>query len=75
MKESYTKEEYNYIFEKDENGAFVRLIIPANVPVEISECKDELNLIGKLPKDFTLDEIVRMKKYAGAINSKIKDKN
>ena len=27
--------------------------------------RSELNLIGKLPKDYTLDEIIEMKKYAG----------
>ena len=54
-----TYKEYNYMFEKDSNGCFIRLIIPAN------ENNGELNLIGKHPETFTLDEIIRMKKYAG----------
>lgn len=37
---------------------FFNLIIPKSVDGE------ELNLIGKHPRDFTLGEIVRMKKYS-----------
>ena len=64
-----TKEDYNKLFEKDENDAFIRLIIPANEPSE--GYKEELNLIGKLPQDYTLDEIVRMKKYSEKMHSHI----
>lgn len=65
------KKEYEYIFEKDNNGAFIRLIIPANEPFDIPEYKEELNLIGKLPQEYTLDEIIRMKKYAGKLSERI----
>ena len=50
--------EYLELFRVDSQGAFVNLIIPA------SNGEDELNLIGKLPSEFTIDEIIRMKKYS-----------
>lgn len=66
-KDKITQEEFEYIFEKDEKGAFLRLIIPASENVNSNE---ELNLIGKLPENFTLDEIVIMKKYASLLSNK-----
>ncbi|MBO6145858.1 MAG: hypothetical protein J6O62_03580 [Bacilli bacterium] len=68
-----TKEEYDNIFKKDENGAYINLIIPANEPYIAEENKDELNLIGKLPEEYSLDEIVRMKKYADKLFELIKE--
>lgn len=53
-----TYSEYKRLFEQDEDGSFLNLIIPKSVDGE------ELNLIGKHPRDFTLGEIVRMKKYS-----------
>lgn len=53
-----TYNDYKKLFQRVENGCFVNLIIPA------SNCEEELNLIGKLPKDFSDDEVVRMKKYS-----------
>lgn len=50
--------EYKRLFEQDEDGSFLNLVIPKSVDGE------ELNLIGKHPRDFTLGEIVRMKKYS-----------
>lgn len=50
--------EYLELFRVDNQGAFVNLIIPA------SNGEEELNLIGKLPSEFTIDEIIRMKKYS-----------
>lgn len=50
--------EYLELFRVDNQGAFMNLIIPA------SNGEDELNLIGKLPSEFTIDEIIRMKKYS-----------
>lgn len=50
--------EYLELFRVDSQGAFVNLIIPA------SNGEEELNLIGKLPSEFTIDEIIRMKKYS-----------
>lgn len=54
-----TYSEYRRLFEKDENGRFVHLVIPA------SQSGPEIDLRGKLPSDFTVDEIIRMKKYSG----------
>lgn len=50
--------EYLELFRVDSQGAFVNLIIPA------SNGEEELNLIGKLPSEFSIDEIIRMKKYS-----------
>lgn len=61
--------EYKRLFERDEDGSFVNLIIPKS---EYGE--EELNLIGKHPRDFTLGEIVRMKKYSAGMFELV-DKN
>ena len=50
--------EYKRLFEQDEDGSFLNLVIPKSVD------GDELNLIGKHPRDYTLGEIVRVKKYS-----------
>lgn len=50
--------EYKRLFEQDEDGGFLNLVIPKSVDGA------ELNLIGKHPRDYTLGEIVRMKKYS-----------
>lgn len=50
--------EYKRLFEQDEDGSFLNLVIPKSVDGA------ELNLIGKHPRDYTLGEIVRMKKYS-----------
>lgn len=68
-----TKEEYHNLFEIDDNDAFVRLIIPANEPT--NDYPTELNLIGKLPQEFTTDEIIRMKKYSQKMYDKIVNDN
>ena len=56
-----TYAEYRKIFEKDEEGRFINLIIPA------SQFGPEMDLRGKLPSDFSVDEIIRMKKYSGEV--------
>ena len=50
--------EYKKLFEQDEDGSFLNLIIPKSVDGE------ELNLIGKHPRDFTLGEIVRVNMHS-----------
>lgn len=50
--------EYLELFRVDSQGAFVNLIIPA------LNGEEELNLIGKLPSEFSIDEIIRMKRYS-----------
>lgn len=72
MKEEYTRDEIEYLLEQDENGAFVRLIIPKNVPYKCEEFKDELNLIGKLPKDYKIDEIQRAKAFSHLLWARLK---
>ena len=67
----YSYKEYRELFEHDENNAFVRLIIPKSEGID----NEELNLIGKLPTDYTLDEIVIMKKYAHYIYERILNPN
>lgn len=49
-----TYQEYKKLFQQEEDGSFVNLIIPKSVD------GDELNLIGKHPRDYTLGEIVRV---------------
>lgn len=61
-------EEYKKAFEKDKEGCFINLIIPRD------EQNEELNLIGKNPSEFSIDEIVRMKKYSEQLYKKV-DKN
>ena len=68
-----TEDEYHNLFETDDNDAFVRLIIPANEPT--NDYSTELNLIGKLPQEFTTDEIIRMKKYSQKMYGKIVNDN
>lgn len=61
-----TYEQYRELFAKDENDCFINLIIPAQ------GSDKELNLIGKKPEEFTLDEIIRMKKYSTEMYETIK---
>ena len=56
-----TYEEYTKLFQRDKNDSFVNLVIPA------SEYGDELNLIGKQPKDFSVDEVMQMGKYSADV--------
>lgn len=67
----YSLEEANKIFEMDANGAYVRLIIPANEPYDVKENENELNLIGKLPQNYTMNEMIRMKKYVAYVYGQI----
>lgn len=51
--------DYKRIFAKDENGAYINLIVPAfgDMPA--------FNLSGKLPSEYSVDEIIQLKKYVG----------
>ena len=60
-----TREEVKKIFETDDEGRFVDLVIPA-----VGEFK-EINLTGKKRLELTLDEIVRLKTYAGRLYSEV----
>ena len=61
MEKKVTYEEYLNTFRKDEEGKYLNLIIPAN------DLSGEINLIGKTDSEFTLDEIIQMKKYASRL--------
>ena len=63
-----TYKEYLKLFETNKDGSFVRLIIPAG------EDYPELNLIDKKPAEYSLDEIVLAKQYAGELFKTV-DKN
>lgn len=74
-KYNYTLEERNKLFEKDADGAFINLVIPSDYIKQImpkeemlenKEIKD-LDLRGKKPEEYSLDEIVIMKKYSADI--------
>lgn len=64
MKE-LTYAEYKKMFSKDANGCFIHLVIPAN------DFFPEMNLSEKDPKTFSIDEIVRIKKYSGEMFSRV----
>lgn len=53
-----TYQEYKKLFQQEEDGSFVNLIIPKSVD------GDELNLSGKHPRDYTLGEIVRVNMHS-----------
>lgn len=64
---TFSYNEYKSIFEKNDDDTFIRLIIPANDKYK------ELNLIGKIPTDFTLDEIIRLKQYSKYVYDHVLD--
>ena len=65
MENQITYSEYKRLFQKDQNDSYINLIIPADGDIP------EMNLIGKLPKDYTIEEIVRLKKFSGEIFKKV----
>ena len=62
-----TRSEFDRLFEKDNNNRFVRLVIPA--------FKDapEMNLIGKDPSEYSVDEIIRLKTYRRQLRESIEE--
>ena len=69
MKDTLTLEEYNEMFKKDENGCYVNLIIPETGGFP------EMNLIGKKPEEYTIDEITHSKTYRRVMKERIIDYN
>ena len=70
----YTLEERNKMFEKDADGAYVNLVIPADYIKSITPPKElenkeitDLDLRNKKPSDYTFDEVLIMKKYSAYI--------
>lgn len=62
-----TRKDFEELFLTDKDGYFVNLVIPAEGD------SPELNLIGKNQKDLSLDEVVRLKKYAQQLLEKINE--
>ena len=59
--------EIEAIFATNSEGKYINLIIPASGDFP------EMNLTGKTKLELSLDEIVRLKKYAGELFSSITD--
>lgn len=64
--------EMQYIFEQDENGAYIRLVIPADfVSLILSPKRNEaMDLRGKRNADLSSDEVIVLKKYAYELSEK-----
>ncbi len=59
--------EIEKIFATDEEGRFVNLVIPALGKFP------EIDLSGKKRLELSLDEVVRVKKYAGILYAECED--
>lgn len=62
-----TRKEIDLLFKVNEDGVFENLIIPKD------KLGDELNLIGKKRIELSLEESIRMKKYASFLYEKLND--
>jgi hypothetical protein len=61
MRFAMTLDEVDKTFEVDENGAFIRLVLPND------KLGKEINLIGKKGIDLPIDLKVRVKQYANKL--------
>ena len=61
------KKEIELIFATDTEGRYIDLIIPAD------DLFPEMNLSGKKPLELSIDEVVRIKKYAQELRKTNKD--
>lgn len=59
MENQITYAEYKQMFKKDAEGCYISLVIPASGDMP------ELDLSGKRPETYTVDETIQLKKYAG----------
>lgn len=72
------KNNIDSLFETDENGKFIRLVIPFDF---IKEChldnkfNSDLNLVGRERLSLNIDEIVLVKKYAQKLYETIGENN
>lgn len=75
MKTSSQKE-MQYLFEQDSNGAFKRLIIPAEFVATIlsPDKTDAMDLREKKNQDLTTNEVIVLKKYAYELANNIEKK-
>ena len=62
-----TRAEYDEMFRKDENGCYVNLIVP---PLD---GYPEMNLIGKDPMDYTIEEIANSKAYRRVMRKRVEE--
>ena len=58
-----TRSEVKQVFATDDEGRFVNLVIPPQGEFP------EIDLTGKKRLELSLDEIIRLKKYAGKLYS------
>ena len=59
MEEKMTFADFQQMFQKDADGCYVNLTVPA------FDGFPEYNLTGKRPEAYSLEEIIQLKKYAG----------
>ena len=52
-----------YIFQTDENGAYIRLLIPKDFVNSVLDKEEEISFIGKKQEDLNKDELKVLKKY------------
>ncbi len=73
---TYSFDDYKRLFEKD-NDSFIRLIIPSDFLKMILDTNnsEDMNLIGKKNLDFSTDEVIVLKAYAGYVYDHILDPN
>ena len=73
---TYSFDDYKRLFEKD-NDSFIRLIIPSDFLKMILDTNnsEDMNLIGKKNLDFSTNEVIVLKKYAGYVYDHILDPN
>lgn len=66
------KNDISYLFEQDENGAYIRLVIPADFVSLILSPKrnEEMDLRGKRNVDLSTDEVIVLKKYEFELSEK-----
>lgn len=64
-KEHIYEEEWNVLFEKNEKEQYINLIVPA------TEHSDSINAIGKSLDQFSLDQGILIKKFAGYMYNKV----
>ena len=67
---SLSKEQIDELFFQDSDGRYVNLVIPY-----INDDYPEIILTGKRDDELMLEEIVRLKKYAGVLYENMKDQS
>lgn len=70
-----TYSEIEKLCERDENGKFIRLKIPANEPNDDLKNMKQLDCIGRSWKDFQINEVIRIKAYIGKLSNQMTSSN